>query len=157
MGEVVGPIHCLPKQVFLARRRYAMLERVPDVSVDLVGKQDDARIRASKLAYDRIGAVGGTIVHEDNLTGGVGAEVAAIIAKNAFEYLDAPVHRVAAPDVPSFPYSPTLEDALLPGPADIVNAARELAAGFRRHPPRFVEECDRKLLSGFHMDLQFVA
>ncbi len=68
------------------------------------------------------------IVHEDNLTGGVGAEVAAIIAKDAFEYLDAPVHRVAAPDVPSFPYSPPLEDALLPGPADIVRAARELAA-----------------------------
>ena len=68
------------------------------------------------------------IVHEDNLTGGVGAEVAAIIAKDAFEYLDAPVQRVAAPDVPSFPYSPTLEDALLPGPPDIVRAARELAA-----------------------------
>ena len=68
------------------------------------------------------------IVHEDNLTGGVGAEVAAIIAKDAFEYLDAPVHRVAAPDVPSFPYSPPLGDALLPGTADIVRAARELAA-----------------------------
>ena len=68
------------------------------------------------------------IVHEDNLTGGVGAEVAAIIAKEAFEFLDAPVQRVAAPDVPSFPYSPTLEDALLPGPPDIVRAGRELAA-----------------------------
>jgi len=68
------------------------------------------------------------IVHEDNLTGGVGAEVAAIVAKDAFEYLDAPVQRVAARDVPSFPYSPTLEDALLPGPADIISTARELAA-----------------------------
>ena len=68
------------------------------------------------------------IVHEDNLTGGVGAEVAAIVAKGAFEYLDAPVQRVAALDVPSFPYSPTLEDALLPGPPDIISAARELVA-----------------------------
>ena len=68
------------------------------------------------------------IVHEDNLTGGVGAEVAAIIAKDGFEFLDAPVMRVAAPDVPSFPYNPSLEDALLPGTADIVSAARELAA-----------------------------
>ena len=68
------------------------------------------------------------IVHEDNLTGGVGAEVAAIVAKDAFEYLDAPVQRVAALDVPSFPYSPTLEDALLPGPPDIISAARELVA-----------------------------
>lgn len=68
------------------------------------------------------------IVHEDNLTGGVGAEVAAIIARDAFEYLDAPVQRVAAPDVPAFPYSPVLEDALLPGPADIIKIARELAS-----------------------------
>ena len=68
------------------------------------------------------------IVHEDNLTGGVGAEVAAIVAMDAFEYLDAPVQRVAARDVPSFPYSPTLEDVLLPGPPDIISAARELVA-----------------------------
>ena len=68
------------------------------------------------------------IVHEDNLTGGVGAEVAAIVAKDAFEYLDAPVQRVASLDVPSFPFSPTLEDALLPGPPDIISTARELAA-----------------------------
>ena len=68
------------------------------------------------------------IVHEDNLTGGVGAEVAAIVAKDAFKYLDAPVQRVAARDVPSFPYSPTLEDVLLPGPPDIISAARELVA-----------------------------
>jgi 2-oxoisovalerate dehydrogenase E1 component beta subunit len=68
------------------------------------------------------------IVHEDNLTGGVGAEVAAIIAKDGFEFLDAPVQRVAAPDVPSFPYNPGLEDVLLPGPTDIVRAAKELAA-----------------------------
>ena len=68
------------------------------------------------------------IVHVDNMTGGVGAEVAAIIAKEAFGYLDAPVLRVAAPDVPSFPFSPTLEDFLLPGPADIVLAAQELVS-----------------------------
>ena len=68
------------------------------------------------------------IVHEDNLTGGIGAEVAAIIAKECFEYLDAPIQRVASPDVPSFPYSPILEDALLPNSTDIVTMARELCA-----------------------------
>ena len=68
------------------------------------------------------------IVHEDNLTGGIGAEVAAIIAKDGFAYLDAPIHRVAAPDVPSFPYNPVLEDVLLPGPDDVVKASRELSA-----------------------------
>ncbi len=68
------------------------------------------------------------IVHEDNLTGGVGAEVAALIAREAFDYLDGPIHRVAAPDVPSFPYSPALEQALLPGPEQILHSVRELAA-----------------------------
>ena len=67
------------------------------------------------------------IVHEDNLTGGVGAEVAAIIAKDAFESLDGPIFRVAAPDVPSFPYSPPLEEYCLPTVDKIVQAVRELA------------------------------
>ena len=67
------------------------------------------------------------IVHEDNLTGGVGAEVAAIIAKDAFESLDGPIFRVAAPDVPSFPYSPPLEEYCLPTVDKMVRAVRELA------------------------------
>lgn len=67
------------------------------------------------------------VVHEDNLTGGVGAEVAAIIAREAFDYLDGPIYRVAAPDVPSFPYSPPLEDFCLPTTEKIVQAVRELA------------------------------
>jgi 2-oxoisovalerate dehydrogenase E1 component beta subunit len=68
------------------------------------------------------------IVHEDNLTSGVGAEVAAILAEHAFDHLDGPVQRVAAPDVPAFPYSPGLEAAVLPGPEDIIRAVRKLAA-----------------------------
>jgi 2-oxoisovalerate dehydrogenase E1 component len=53
------------------------------------------------------------IVHEDNLTAGFGAEVAATVAKDAFWYLDAPVDRVAVNDVP-MPYHPVLLDAVLP-------------------------------------------
>ena len=68
------------------------------------------------------------VVHEDNLTGGVGAEVAAIIGREAFEYLDGPIYRVAAPDVPSFPYSPPLEEFCLPTAQRIVEAVRELSA-----------------------------
>ncbi len=67
------------------------------------------------------------IVHEDNLTGGVGAEVAAVIADEAFWYLDAPVKRLASPDVPLAPYSPVLERALLPSEEQIAAAMRELA------------------------------
>lgn len=67
------------------------------------------------------------IVHEDTLTGGIGAELSAILAQELFEYLDGPITRVAAPDVP-FPYAPALEAAYLPNAKKILSAARELAA-----------------------------
>jgi pyruvate/2-oxoglutarate/acetoin dehydrogenase E1 component len=67
------------------------------------------------------------IVHEDTLTGGIGAELAAILAEELFEYLDGPITRVAAPDAP-FPYAPPLEAAYLPNADKILSAARKLAA-----------------------------
>ena len=68
------------------------------------------------------------VVHEDNLTGGFGAEVAATIAQEAFDHLDAPVTRVAAPDVPAMPFNQPQEDAFLPNPEKITAAMRRLAA-----------------------------
>jgi 2-oxoisovalerate dehydrogenase E1 component len=67
------------------------------------------------------------VLHEDNVSWGYGAEIAARIADELFEFLDAPVRRLAAKDV-FIPYHPVLEDAVLPQPADIVRAARALAA-----------------------------
>lgn len=67
------------------------------------------------------------IVHEDNVTGGIGAEVAALIADNVFRYLDAPIKRLGALDVP-VPFAPTLEDFVLPNTGKVVKALRELAA-----------------------------
>jgi 2-oxoisovalerate dehydrogenase E1 component len=67
------------------------------------------------------------IVHEDTLTGGFGAEIAALCAREVFTRLDAPVVRVAAKDAP-IPYGPTLENAMLPQAADILRAMEELAA-----------------------------
>jgi pyruvate/2-oxoglutarate/acetoin dehydrogenase E1 component len=67
------------------------------------------------------------IVHEAPLTGGAGAEFAARIAEKAFDYLDAPIKRVAALDVPT-PYSPPLEDYVLPNKEKVLKAARELLA-----------------------------
>jgi 2-oxoisovalerate dehydrogenase E1 component beta subunit len=67
------------------------------------------------------------VVHEDNLTGGFGAEVAAVISQHAFEYLDAPVTRVAAIDTP-IPFTPVLEREYMPTEDDLLAAARDLAA-----------------------------
>jgi 2-oxoisovalerate dehydrogenase E1 component len=65
------------------------------------------------------------IVHEDTLTSGFGAEIAAILAFEAFERLDAPIQRVAAKDIP-VPYGPELEAAMLPQEGDIITALRRL-------------------------------
>src|SRR5260370_3801399 len=67
------------------------------------------------------------ILHEAPLTGGAGAEFAARIAEKAFDYLDAPLKRIAALDVPT-PYSPPLEAFALPNKEKLLSAARELLA-----------------------------
>jgi pyruvate/2-oxoglutarate/acetoin dehydrogenase E1 component len=67
------------------------------------------------------------ILHEDTRTGGIAGEITSRINEQAFEWLDAPVLRVTAADVP-LPYAPPLEDYVLPQTADIVHAARTLAA-----------------------------
>jgi 2-oxoisovalerate dehydrogenase E1 component len=67
------------------------------------------------------------VVHEDTLTAGFGAEVAATLAKDAFWYLDAPIERVAVEDVP-MPYHPVLLDAVLPS-VDRIAAAIERVLG----------------------------
>ncbi len=67
------------------------------------------------------------IVHEDQMTGGFGAEIAARIADAAFAWLDAPVRRVAYPDLP-VPYAKKLEQSLLPNRDKVVAAAREVLA-----------------------------
>ena len=67
------------------------------------------------------------IVHEACKTGGMGAEIAAIAAKEAFGYLDAPIERIKAPDVP-VPFSPVLEKYYLPKKEDIVTTARSMVS-----------------------------
>jgi 2-oxoisovalerate dehydrogenase E1 component beta subunit len=67
------------------------------------------------------------IAHEAYRTCGMGAELAALISEDAFEWLDAPLVRITAPDTP-VPYSPPLEDAFRPNAAKITEALRDLAA-----------------------------
>ena len=65
------------------------------------------------------------LLHEATLTGGIGGELAAIIGEEAFEYLDAPIARVASADTP-VPYAPPLETAFLPTVSRVVDVAKRL-------------------------------
>jgi 2-oxoisovalerate dehydrogenase E1 component beta subunit len=65
------------------------------------------------------------LLHEATLTGGIGGELAAILADEAFEYLDAPIARVASADAP-VPYAPPLETAFLPSVNRVVDVAKRL-------------------------------
>jgi len=67
------------------------------------------------------------LLHEATRTGGIGAEIAAVLSERCFEYLDGPLVRVTAPDTP-VPYSPPLEEAFLPNAEKVCRAARALAA-----------------------------
>ena len=79
-----------------------------------------------ELIYDSVHKTGRLlIVEEDNLTNGWGAEIAALAADEAFEWLDAPIKRVAAPDVPP-PFAPPLEAEYLPDEDKIIAAVRSL-------------------------------
>ena len=65
------------------------------------------------------------MLHEDTLTGGIGGELAGIISEHAFDYLDGPLVRIAAPDTP-VPFSETLEKAFLPSVEDVLEKTRWL-------------------------------
>jgi 2-oxoisovalerate dehydrogenase E1 component beta subunit len=96
--------------------------RVEVLDLRSLSPMDDEAIVATVRKTNRV-----LIVHEDTRTGGVAGEVSARINERAFEWLDAPVLRVTAVDVP-LPYSPPLEDYVLPQTSDVVAAARVLAA-----------------------------
>ena len=67
------------------------------------------------------------IVHEDTMAGGIGGEVSAIIAEQAFDHLDAPIMRMGGPQVPAMPFSPPLEAQYMPSAEKIADAMRKLA------------------------------
>ena len=113
--------------VFKALEAAEKLEKEDGLSVEVIDLRsllpmDDEAIMASVKKTNRV-----LVAHEDTRTGGVAGEITARINDQAFEWLDAPVKRVAAHDVP-LPYAPTLEDFVLPQTEDLVTASRWLAA-----------------------------
>jgi len=109
--------------VFRALEAARTLEREDGAAVEVVDLRtlvpmDDAAIVRSVKKTNRV-----LVAHEDTRTGGVGAEIVARINELCFEWLDAPVRRVCAHDVP-LPFAPTLEDWVLPQTADLLRACR---------------------------------
>ena len=111
--------------VYTADEAAKQLEQ-EDVSVEIVDLRtvmpwDKEAVLASVRKCSKV-----LVLHEDNRSGGFGGEIAATIAEEAFEDLDAPVKRIAAPDCP-VPFSPVLEKAFIPQVADVVAGLKELA------------------------------
>ena len=112
----------------------AMVHTALEATADLDGASVEVLDLRSLVPLDR-GAILRSVrrtskvvvLHEATRSCGVGAEVAALIAEEAFEDLDGPVVRVTAPDTP-VPFSPPLERAVLPQPGDVKEACRELLA-----------------------------
>ena len=113
-------------QVLTALDAAAELEKegldVEVIDLRTLAPLDKAAILASVKRTSKV-----LVLHEASRTGGIGGEIAAIIAEEAFEWLDAPVVRVASIDTP-VPYSPPLEEYYLPQVKDVLEAARKLAA-----------------------------
>ena len=113
--------------VHVAAEAAAVLEREDGVSMEIVDLRtllpmDEETVLASVRKTSKA-----IVLHEATLTGGIGGEISARITEKAFEALDGPVLRIAAPDTP-VPYSPPLEQAFLPNTAKLLERARWLAA-----------------------------
>lgn len=113
--------------VWKALEAAEQLEKEDGISVEILDLRtlsplDDEAIVATVKKTNRV-----MVVHEDTRTGGLAGEITARINERCFEWLDAPVLRVTAHDIP-LPYAPPLEDFVLPQTADIVHVARKLAA-----------------------------
>ncbi len=101
------------------------IEKMDDLSVELIDLRtimplDKETIYSSIRKTNRV-----VIAYEDHKTLGIGAEIAALLSEELFEYLDAPIVRVAAPDTP-IPYSPPLEKSYLPDEDEIIAAVNRV-------------------------------
>jgi len=113
--------------VHLALEAAEILERQDGVSVEVVDLRSLMPLD-KELILSSVRKTGKVLIaHEDSVTGGIGGEIAALIAEFAFENLDAPIKRVGAMDIPT-PFAPTLEEYFLPNKEKILEALRELAA-----------------------------
>ena len=110
--------HCIEAAKMLAQE---------DISVEVVDLRT-LRPLDSETVLQSVRKTGkALVVHEDTKAGGIGGEVAAIISEEAFDFLDAPIRRLAGPEVPAMPFSPPREAKFMLDPEKIADAIRQLA------------------------------
>ncbi len=134
----IGPARIAREGRDLSVFAYGMMAHYATIAAEQVARDDgiDAEVvdLRTLLPLDKTAIIGSVkktakalIVYEDNRTMGYGAEVAALLADEAFEYLDGPVKRLAGLDVPAVPYSHPMQERFLPNPDTIAAAIRDLA------------------------------
>ncbi|HRE49419.1 MAG TPA: alpha-ketoacid dehydrogenase subunit beta [Aggregatilineales bacterium] len=135
----LGPARLAREGSDLSVFAYGMMAHYCEKAADIVAREDgiscDVVDLRTLLPVDRESILRSfkktgkaLIVYEDNLTLGYGAEVSAILGEEGFQYMDAPIRRLGAPDIPAVPFSHPLQEAFMPNPEKIVKAIRDLAA-----------------------------
>jgi 2-oxoisovalerate dehydrogenase E1 component beta subunit len=135
----IGPANVVRTGTDLTVYAYGMMAHYARIAVERVVREDGISVELVDIrtlapldrdtilaSFKKTGKA--LIVYEDNKTMGFGAEIAAILADEAFEYMDAPIKRLAAPDVPGVPFSHPIQEAFMINPDKIVAAIRELEA-----------------------------
>lgn len=135
----IGPASIARTGTDLTLYAYGMMAHYARIAVDKVAREDGIKVELVDLrtlvpldretvlnSFKKTGKA--LIVYEDNKFMGFGAEIAAILADEAFEYMDAPLKRLAGPDVPGVPFSHPIQEEFMINPDKIVAAIRDLAA-----------------------------
>jgi 2-oxoisovalerate dehydrogenase E1 component beta subunit len=135
----IGPARIAREGSDLSVYAYGMMAHYCEKAADIVAKQDGIACEVvdlrTLLPVDREGILRSfkktgkaLIVYEDTLTLGYGAEVAAVLAEEGYDYMDAPIRRLGGPDIPAVPFSHPLQEAFMINPEKIAQAMRDLAA-----------------------------
>ncbi len=135
----IGPARIAREGDDLTVYAYGMMAHYATIAADIVREQDGIHAEVIDLrtllpldretvlaSYRKTGKA--LIVYEDNLTGGFGSEIAALLAEHAFEHMDGPIRRLAGPDVPGVPFAHSMQEFFMPNPEKIAHAIRDLAA-----------------------------
>jgi 2-oxoisovalerate dehydrogenase E1 component beta subunit len=135
----IGPARVAREGTDVSVYAYGMMAYYSSIAANKVAREDGIEAEVidlrTLLPVDKAAIVNSfkktgkaLIVYEDNLTMGYGAEVAAILADEGFEYMDGPIKRLAGPDVPAVPFSHPMQEFFMPNPDKIADAIRDIVA-----------------------------